>query len=46
MTIKNIIDELYEHPTIAPEQYVGGLIRSWRNHDKSNPIFSFLVVSG
>ena len=41
--IKNIIDELYEHPTIAPEQYVGGLIRSWRNHDGSNPIFSFLL---
>ena len=42
--IKDIVEELHEHPAITSEEYADGLVESW-NDDKSNSL-SISVGSG
>ena len=41
--IKDIVEELHEHPAITSEEYATGLILSW-NYDKSMIVFPFLLA--
>ena len=40
--IKDIVEELHEHPAITSEKYADGLIKSW-NNDKLT-VFQFLLA--